>query len=179
MLDYYLYVVTESRGDNYSPMSEPLSSHERTQALAPAPSLVQDNPEAEGVAAAHVPERVDDDFNFKIEYHPSSGLLPRYQRHEEYLHSSTPVDPARLSSQPWWPFKSRLDFTFAKFVTETSLSRGEVEKLLAFIKMVRKDDSEFTIESYKDLECIWSIASKFHIPVCVILLLSNILLLIG
>ena len=101
-----------------------------------------------------------------MEYHPSSGCPPVYQHYQKFCHPNVQVDPAQLSSQPWWPFKTHLDFLFAQFITDTSLSRTEVKRLLELVDMIKKEESEFTLQKYDDLEKVWTLASKFHVPVC-------------
>lgn len=108
-------------------------------------------------------EIFEDDF--LTVYHPRSRRSPVIARFDQYNSNPPlePLDPRRLSSAPWDPFQSRLDFEFAEFTQKAALSKEQVSTLLELVSHIRAEPDALSFKSYSDVKNAWEVAS-FMVP---------------
>ena len=72
-------------------------------------------------------------------------------------------------TEPWLPFKTRIDFEFAEIAHEAFLTENVTERLIKLIHSVASADNknEFTIKNQKDLTETWDKASNLLTPVII------------
>ena len=125
-------------------------------------------------AQAHSPSLND----IKILYHPHSGRATEHIRLDDYrsrVSGSVPkTNPSFSESkppleEPWYPFRSRLDFEVADFALNTHLNKTETETLLSLIQRCIKNLEQHTLKDYKEIAEYWDLArikiktvSAFH-----------------
>jgi len=63
------------------------------------------------------------------------------------------------STDPWYPFRSRLDFEFADLALEAALSKEQTNRLLKLAQRIRSNKEQFTLRDYNDVECSWRAGS--------------------
>ncbi|TFK18308.1 hypothetical protein FA15DRAFT_603515, partial [Coprinopsis marcescibilis] len=61
-------------------------------------------------------------------------------------------------SEPWQPFRTRLDFEVASFMRDNHLSRPQQARLLALMRESIEKQGSFTIEDCRDLDNTWTAA---------------------
>ncbi|EKM55198.1 uncharacterized protein PHACADRAFT_195226 [Phanerochaete carnosa HHB-10118-sp] len=112
--------------------------------------------------ASDVPQLND----FKVEYHPSSGIPARTYQFDKYQQERpTAPPPAKLLeflAVPWHPFRCRDNFEFAEVVLEAGMSQPQISHLLAVVKRIQSGSSEFSFTSHKDITTAWQRASQHH-----------------
>lgn len=106
----------------------------------------------------HPVPRVDD---IKVEYHPKSHKPTKIYRFHEYTdrHTTPLVSPL---SEPWKPFRSRLDFELAELMLDTRMNQKHSAKLLSLIRRAVESPESFTISGTDDLNKIWGHARTTH-----------------
>lgn len=107
---------------------------------------------------AHEP-RLDD---FRTEYHPKASRPTRVDHFEDYGRSEYQPPSKPPISNPWTPFRTRLDFELADLILNAALNRQQITTLISIIHQSReqKDGEGVTLNSYKDLSDTWDRASK-------------------
>lgn len=120
-------------------------------------------------SAAHYPQlpaelEVDD---MRTEYHPKTGRSPVTVHFDEYgKDEKTPFDDGPPDSEPWKPFRTRLDFDVADFALEAALNKGQTTRLLDLLNRCAEHEEEVTIRSAKDLQDTWDRAAHKCVDVC-------------
>ncbi|KAI6028057.1 hypothetical protein BKA83DRAFT_4462579 [Pisolithus microcarpus] len=107
--------------------------------------MLTDESVADGVAANNVD-------GIHIEYHPNAGILPQEIPFAEAYKPD-------MSTDPWYPFRSHLDFKFAELALEVALNTEQVNHLLCLMKSVCSMGKVFTLSKYNDLQSTWQAAS--------------------
>ncbi|KAI6027992.1 hypothetical protein BKA83DRAFT_4462562 [Pisolithus microcarpus] len=98
--------------------------------------------------------------NILIEYHPSAGRLSEKIPFIEFVWGHRPkAYKPDTSTDPWYPFRSCLDFEFAELVLEATLSKEQINHFLKLIKSARCGSDPFTLNEYSDLRSTWQAAS--------------------
>ncbi|KAI6100965.1 hypothetical protein EV401DRAFT_2061435 [Pisolithus croceorrhizus] len=117
---------------------------------------IADNSEAnvaDGVAA----NNIDD---ICVEYHPNASIPPQEIPFAEFARGHRPrAYKPDVSTDPWYPFRSRLDFEFAELALEAALNKEQVNRLLRLMKSIRSAGEVFTLNEYNDLQSTWRAAS--------------------
>lgn len=95
----------------------------------------------------------------KTEYHPNSGLEPKTERFEDYMQNRPP--PVIPESEPWKPFRSRLDFEVSELILEAALNRSQADRLIKLIHRAAEnnDHDPFTLQNGADMNKMWEYAS--------------------
>ncbi|KAJ6520588.1 hypothetical protein DFH09DRAFT_1193954 [Mycena vulgaris] len=111
--------------------------------------------------------------DIKREFHPHSGRKPIKQTFQEYRASQ--VRPDRTpptDSEPWSPFRTRLDFEVSEFAQEAMLNQRQIDTFISLIRRCAANISAFTLHSHSDMNKSWDLASKkctefqrFEVPV--------------
>ncbi|KIK18571.1 hypothetical protein PISMIDRAFT_14280 [Pisolithus microcarpus 441] len=117
---------------------------------------IADNLEAnviDGVAANNVND-------IHIEYHPNAAIPPQEIPFTKFArgHRLRAYKP-NMSTDPWYPFRSHLDFEFAELALEAALNKEQVNCLLCLMKSIRSVGEVFTLNEYNDLQSTWWAAS--------------------
>ena len=99
-------------------------------------------------------------INFRVEYHPNSGLTPQAMTFDDYMETDASLLPLP-QEKPWWPhFNSREDFELAELMLESSLSQKQCNKLLDIFQRCAKGSGSVTLSSYGDVQSRWQDASN-------------------
>ncbi|KAJ3019129.1 hypothetical protein NUW54_g162 [Trametes sanguinea] len=158
-----------------SPSSSPSSSSQSSSSRVPSPSPSPPPPPPPAAASATSAssssmspspgaesEPVPDSIH--IEYHPNSGIPPCTVLFEDFNHHCPPEPDPSMDHDPWFPYASRTDFEFAKFTLGASLSKKEIDTLLALICSVGEGKDKLSFHNYADLQKGWSAASSKLTP---------------
>ena len=62
------------------------------------------------------------------------------------------------STDPWYPFQSRLDFKFVELALEAVLSKEQTTWFLTLAQWIHACMEKFTLQSYHDLQNTWKAA---------------------
>lgn len=105
--------------------------------------------------------------HIRVEYHPHSGRTPDILDPEEFkwLSSGDNQPTTPLDDTPWLPFRSREDFEFAELAHTAALNKGQIDRLVKFIKKCEMNPGSFTFEGFQDVESSWKDADKLLTPV--------------
>ncbi|OSD08233.1 hypothetical protein PYCCODRAFT_1357246 [Trametes coccinea BRFM310] len=141
-----------------SPSSSPSSSSSSSASSSSSSASSSEAGSAQSDQTDFEPDTI------KIEYHPHSGIGVRTVPFEEFQRYYAPQADPPLERQPWFPYRSRTDFEFAKFVLDASLSRKEVDRLLKLIHCVREGKDQLSFHSYTDIQKGWAAASTKLTP---------------
>ncbi|KAJ7668088.1 hypothetical protein B0H17DRAFT_910233, partial [Mycena rosella] len=99
--------------------------------------------------------------DIKREFHPSSGREPIEQSLYEYCLSQMPPDRRPpTDSEPWTPFRSRLDFEVSEFAEDTMLNHGQINTLIRLIRRCAANIDDFTFQKPADMQKSWDLASE-------------------
>lgn len=107
--------------------------------------------------ALHEVPQLDD---IRVEYHPRSGHPTETFQFHEYT-NTLPADDIKISanSEPWKPFRSRLDFELAKLMLDTHMNKSQSTTLISLIHHCISDPQSFTLSGYSDLANVWEQAA--------------------
>ncbi|KAI6036965.1 hypothetical protein BKA83DRAFT_4460212 [Pisolithus microcarpus] len=95
-----------------------------------------------------------------IEYHPSAGRLSEKIPFIKFAWGHRPkAYKPDTSTDPWYPFRSRLDCEFAELVLKAALSKEQINHFLKLIKSARCGSNSFMLNEYSDLRSTWRAAS--------------------
>ncbi|KAI6010037.1 hypothetical protein BKA83DRAFT_4467647 [Pisolithus microcarpus] len=95
-----------------------------------------------------------------IEYHPSAGWPSEKIPFVKFVWGHRPkAYKPNTSTDPWYPFRSRLDFEFAELVLKAALSKEQINCFLKLIKSARCGSDPFMLNEYSDLHSTWQAAS--------------------
>ncbi|KAI6162422.1 hypothetical protein EDD17DRAFT_1776488 [Pisolithus thermaeus] len=98
--------------------------------------------------------------NIQIEYPPSAAIPSQKIPFTEFTQGHRPrAYKPDLSTDPWYPFQSHLDFEFAELVLEAALNKEQVNHFLKLLKSVHSTTEVFTINEYNDIQNTWKAAS--------------------
>ncbi|KAL7278666.1 hypothetical protein ACG7TL_007667 [Trametes sanguinea] len=141
-----------------SPSSSPSSSSSSSASSSSSSASSSEAGSAQSDQTDFEPDTI------KIEYHPHSGIGVRTVPFEEFQRYHAPQADPPLERQPWFPYRSRTDFEFAKFILDASLSRKEVDRLLKLIHCVREGKDQLSFHSYTDIQKGWAAVSTKLTP---------------
>ncbi|KIK25431.1 hypothetical protein PISMIDRAFT_9624 [Pisolithus microcarpus 441] len=117
---------------------------------------IADNLEAnviDGVAANNVND-------IHIEYHPNATIPPQEIPFAKFARGHRPrAYKPDMSTDPWYPFRSHLDFEFAELALEVALNKEQVNHLLHLMKSIHSAGKAFTLNEYNDLQSTWQATS--------------------
>ncbi|KAG1890746.1 uncharacterized protein F5891DRAFT_1131606 [Suillus fuscotomentosus] len=102
------------------------------------------------------PQFEEDDI--QVQYHPSSQRPTQVFQFEDYgrgLGAPTVVPP--VEPEPWYPFRTRIDFEVAELVLEAALTHQQMDRLFDLI--CRTKSEQFTLRNRKDVRDTWDAAS--------------------
>jgi hypothetical protein len=100
------------------------------------------------------PEKDD----IRIEYHPKSKKATETFRFEDYdSHIRKNLDNP-IDTEPWKPFRSRLDYEVTSLIHDTHMNNSQTKTLLELIQLCIQDPGSFTINGATDLAKIWDAA---------------------
>ncbi|KAI5987075.1 hypothetical protein EDD15DRAFT_2372818 [Pisolithus albus] len=95
-----------------------------------------------------------------VEHHPSTARPSEKIPFVEFAQGHQPrAYKPDLSTDPWYPFRSRLDFEFAELALEAALSKEQINRFLKLIKSARCGRDSFTLNEYADLRSTWRATS--------------------
>lgn len=100
------------------------------------------------------PEKDD----IRIEYHPKSKKATETFRFEDYNSHIRKNFHIPIDTEPWKPFRSRLDYEVAALIHETHMNNSQTKTLLELIHHCISDPGSFTIDGATDLAKIWDAA---------------------
>ena len=101
-----------------------------------------------------------------MEYHPNAGKpTVTYPFSEFSQGNATQAYEPDSSTDPWYPFRSRLDFEFAELTLEAALSKEQTTRLLTLAQQIHARTEKFTLQSYHDLQNTWKAAEHRTTPV--------------
>lgn len=163
---YYIYayiVLFSGAQENPSPAPSPVL--ETPQPPLPAPGASNTPPPlpsaTQQTSPPAPPPALDD---IKVEYHKASKRptmiysFADFTRDEPIKQTAVPD----VSSEPWKPFRSRLDFDFAELTHETHMNKGQIQRLLDIIHGVASKKDEFTFVKVDDVDLAWSKAQLLY-----------------
>lgn len=162
LLLYHLCLGVQA---NFAPPPAPGPSLEFPQPPAPAqethnapPPLPSTSPQA---SASAQPPALDD---IKVEYHRASKRPPVIYSFADFTRDEPIAQPAVPDdrSEPWKPFRSRLDFDFAELTHETRMNKGQIQRLLNIIHGVALNKDKFTFNNVDDVDLAWSKAQLLY-----------------
>ena len=103
---------------------------------------------------------VSDSARVIIQSHPASGMAEHSLTLNEYLDRYQTIQPLRHSTNPrncrppYYPFKTKADFSFAEFVVEAQLSNSQIDNLLFKQSSEWSGNSLITFKSHRDVKKI-------------------------
>ena len=101
-----------------------------------------------------------------MEYHPNAGKPTITHLFSEFTQGNvTQAYEPDSSTDPWYPFRSRLDFEFAELALEAALSKEQTTRLLTLAQRIHAHTEKFTLQSYHDLQNTWKAAEHHMTPV--------------
>ncbi|KAI6018748.1 hypothetical protein BKA83DRAFT_4464972 [Pisolithus microcarpus] len=107
----------------------------------------------DGVAANNVND-------IHIEYHPNATIPPQEIPFAKFAQGHRPrAYKPDMSTDPWYPFQSYLDFEFAELALKVALNKEQVNRLLHWMKSICSMGEVFTLNEYNNLQSTWQAAS--------------------
>uniref|UniRef100_A0A8H8CLW5 Uncharacterized protein n=1 Tax=Psilocybe cubensis TaxID=181762 RepID=A0A8H8CLW5_PSICU len=99
-----------------------------------------------------------------IEFHPSANMPPKFIPTHQYNPNSyqTSPTPHSTSTNPWHPFRTRLDFEVAELALSSHMNRQQKQILLTLIDRIKEKPEQFTIDSVSELEKTWELARSYR-----------------
>ncbi|KAG2746427.1 hypothetical protein P692DRAFT_20739914 [Suillus brevipes Sb2] len=106
---------------------------------------------------AAVPTFNQDDI--KIEYHPSSGIKAKVYSFDNFERRAADFLVPPPDSQPWSPFKSRLEFEIAEIMLEVGFNNQQTDRLVKLCHRCAVGKEKLTFKNHKDIHNMWEAAS--------------------
>ena len=108
---------------------------------------------------------VDD---IKVEYHEKCGRQTEIFRLQDYGVREARRNKAPPDKEPWWPFRSCLDFEAAELALQTSMTDNQTNILFNLLCCASSGKDQFTLQNYDEAVKLWDLASYEHTGVCYI-----------
>jgi hypothetical protein len=105
---------------------------------------------------AAVPTFNQDDI--KIEYHPSSGIKAKVYSFDNFERRAADFLVPPPDSQPWSPFKSRLEFEIAEIMLEVGFNNQQTDRLVKLCHRCAVGKEKLTFKNHKDIHNMWEAA---------------------
>ncbi|KAI0684537.1 hypothetical protein BC835DRAFT_1292984 [Cytidiella melzeri] len=100
--------------------------------------------------------------DIKVVYHKAAGRSSRIFSFNDFRQEKRTIDIGLSKSDPWKPFKSRLDFEFAEFTQKASLNQQLVNDLFKLVKDAVNTPANLTLKSADDVNTVWESAKLYH-----------------
>ena len=100
--------------------------------------------------------------DIKIEFHPHAERTPEFYTLEEYGVLGVHEVNVPRASQPWQPFRSRIDFEVAELALQAAMNKDQVNVLLSLMQCCATGQENFTLTSHSELCDLWDHASNLH-----------------
>ncbi|KAI6024348.1 hypothetical protein EDC04DRAFT_280123 [Pisolithus marmoratus] len=65
---------------------------------------------------------------------------------------------------PWYPFRTSIDYEVSEFVMESGLNEDQTNRVLKLLREARDKPEEFTLSHYNDLHQIWAVIRARSAP---------------
>ncbi|KAG1768576.1 hypothetical protein EV702DRAFT_1181923 [Suillus placidus] len=92
------------------------------------------------------------------EYHPNSQRPTQVFHFEDYGRGpGAPTVVPPVEPEPWYPFRTRIDFEVAELVLEAALTHQQMDRLFDLIRRTKSE--QFTLRNCKDVRDTWDAAS--------------------
>uniref|UniRef100_A0A8H7XUW4 Uncharacterized protein n=1 Tax=Psilocybe cubensis TaxID=181762 RepID=A0A8H7XUW4_PSICU len=91
-------------------------------------------------------------------------MPPKFIPTHQYNPNSyqTSPTPHSTSTNPWHPFRTRLDFEVAELALSSHMNRQQKQILLTLIDRIKEKPEQFTIDSVSELEKTWELARSYR-----------------
>ena len=128
---------------------------------APEPSRIPPRPSPSLAPSTSSPDEPPQKDDIKVEYHPRSGLGTKVFHFNDFIRerSATELD---FTSKPWHPFACRDDFDFAEAVLRGGMNEEQIKVVLDIVNRVAQGHSDFSFQTYHDLEQTWEQAATLY-----------------
>ncbi len=117
---------------------------------------------------------VEQEDDFKIEFHPHASSTPKRYRFEDFKKEDEARPPPAVPCKPWLPFSSRIDFEFAEFCAEVGLNSSQLDSVLQLVQRIVADPKQLSFRSAADVRAAWENAKSHQPAVRMIHLYSRI-----
>lgn len=122
------------------------------------------SPPPESRTASPRPQFEEDDI--QVQYHPNSQRPTQVFHFEDYGHGpGAPTVVPPVEPEPWYPFRTRIDFEFAELVLEAALTHQQMDRLFDLVRRTKSE--QFMLWNRKDVRDTWDAASFKLTPVCI------------
>ncbi|TFK17078.1 hypothetical protein FA15DRAFT_650584 [Coprinopsis marcescibilis] len=105
------------------------------------------------------------DKDVRITSHPNTGKPVKMHRFLDYQPGlSGDYSLSSIDTEPWRPFRTRLDFEIAELVQDARMNKKQTKRLISLIQECVSNPKEFTIINEPDLSKTWEEAQRVHVP---------------
>ncbi|KAF9060741.1 hypothetical protein BDP27DRAFT_1452568 [Rhodocollybia butyracea] len=100
--------------------------------------------------------------DIKVEYHPHSGRKSSIQHFEDFEFKKNGSEEAHppLSSAPWHPWRSRMDFEVASLALESHMNEKQTNKLIDLLNCAARGHDAFTLKNYAEMQSTWDLSAE-------------------
>ncbi|KAF9023317.1 hypothetical protein BDP27DRAFT_1457290 [Rhodocollybia butyracea] len=100
--------------------------------------------------------------DIKVEYHPHSGRKSSIQHFEDFEFKKNGSEEAHppLSSAPWHPWQSRMDFEVASLALESHMNEKQTNKLIDLLNCAAHGHDAFTLKNYAEMQSTWDLSAE-------------------
>ncbi|KAL0562896.1 hypothetical protein V5O48_019182, partial [Marasmius crinis-equi] len=99
--------------------------------------------------------------SIRTEYHPCSGQGTIMQSFDEYSSDVASENFCVLPErEPWWPFRSRIDFEAAELALNCTMNAEQTNKFIDLPRRVGLELNNFTIASHAEMQKTWELAAE-------------------
>ncbi|KAG2344656.1 hypothetical protein BDR05DRAFT_975422 [Suillus weaverae] len=118
--------------------------------------FLSDSPPPESRTASPRPQFKEDDI--QVQYHPNSQHPTQVFHFKDYGRGpGAPTVVPLVEPEPWYPFRTRIDFEVAELVLEAALTHQQMDWLFNLIRRTKSE--QFTLQNCKDVRDTWDAAS--------------------
>lgn len=123
-------------------------------------------PQAHGAAGSRsATSRLPMPDDIKVETHPSAKIPPALFSYEDYNANLPKPDPMVVKPakhDPWFPFRSRLDFDVAEFMQAHRFNNQQSKEFMELIERIRQHPREYHLRDVKEVNDLWDTAALMH-----------------
>jgi hypothetical protein len=91
-------------------------------------------------------------------FHPSSGIKAKVYSFDNFERRAADFLVPPPDSQPWSPFKSRLEFEIAEIMLEVGFNNQQTNRLVKLCHRCAVGKEKLTFKNHKDIHNMWEAA---------------------
>ncbi|PPQ84228.1 hypothetical protein CVT26_012893 [Gymnopilus dilepis] len=156
----FLELAQDFRYEDVQPKQSPTLTMDEGSLKGLLGTMMPSDSRSMDIIPAPSPEPLDYDYGPAA---PQPAWTPQVDDVKIEYHPRSTEDPV-VDSEPWKPFRTRLDFEIAELMLGSHMNGAQSTTLLTLIKKAIAQPADFTLSSTDELEKFWTAARQTQGP---------------